>query len=624
MKTASLVLLITATALGTLSLAGPADNSLVVGAAKEPLVLGDFWSFVGGGVVGREVEKYLWAGLEYVDIEGNDQPYLATEAPSLANGRVKVKTLKNGEKRVSIHYTLRPDARWSDGEPITSDDVAFYYQVGKYPGAPVRDASYWKRVSLKTEGPRDFTVTFQPGYFYDLKGSAIGLAPRHVMYAAWRQAKAQLAGLDPQKDADKTAEIFRRFVLRFATPSALSRGSLVYSGPFVIKDWRAGERLWMARNPRFFITPPGGSDKYVQKVTYRFISDPNALLVALLGGELDASASLALSFDEARAPQLTKRSRDALDVWMVPSLVWEHLEVNKFRNVAAVRRLRLDDPRTRQALLYAIDRKGLVDAVFDGLQALADDWVCPAKLDDGAAVHYSYQPQKARRILASLGWRDADGDGYLERTDAQGQNIDFELEYVVTEGGVRDAVQSFIAKDLAKVGIRVKVRRVPAKTSFSKSFFAGAYQGSWRGLFQFAWLLDADDLGGVFVYKDYLTQQSNTPTPANGFAGVNFGWRSDEYDKLRARAMLEFDDRKRRGYLQRMRQIWLQQLPALPLYWRSNPLVVKKGLVNFVSSAYFGGMGYPSSNAWLIGWAERGAQQMFYQGRYAFSATSGR
>ncbi len=601
-----------------LAFAGPRDNSLVVGASQEPRVLGDFWAFVTSQAIASEIENYLWAGLEFIDQDGNDQPYLATEVPTVENGRVKVTELGEGKKRIEIHYTLRDDIYWSDGHPITSKDVAFFYEVGKFPGAPVQDPSYWSRLGLKVLDDKNFVVSFEPAYFYDLVGSAIGLAPEHVMRAEWEKTKAEIKKLDPKKDAAKITELFQGFVSKFATPKALNSGSLVYSGPFVLKRWTPNSALEMARNDKFFITPPGGADKYVQRVVYRFIQDTNALLVAILGGSIDATSSVSLTFDQARAPQLTRRAKGRFDIWMVPGVIWEHAEVNKFKNVQTVSDLMLYKKETRQALAYAMNREGLVKAFFDGLQPVAHTWVHFQDPNYNPNVKkYPYDPEKAKKILAELGWKDSDGDGYLDRT-VDGRKVTFEIEYVTTAGNrIRERTQVFFQNDLKKVGIKVKINNAPSSVVFSNDFFSKAYDGRWKGLFEFAWLFGIVDDASVFTCKDYITGDVYVPTPENNYSGVNFGWCNDEFDKLRAQAMVEFDAAKRKKLWQRMQEIWAEELPAIPYYWRSSPYVMKKGLVNYIASTFHGSFGYPSTQAWLIGWEQNGAKKIYDQADYA-------
>ncbi|WP_457637267.1 peptide ABC transporter substrate-binding protein, partial [Oceanithermus sp.] len=493
---------------------------MVVGAKEEPVLLGDFWGFAGNTASASDVENYLWAALEYTDIDGNDQPYLATEVPTTKNGRVIVTDLGKGKKRIDIHYTLRDGIYWSDGVPITSEDVRFFYEVGKYPGAPVANPDYWQRVSLKVQDERNFTVSFEPAYFYDLIGPAIGLAPAHTMRPAWEKAKKALSGLNSEKDAKKIAAVCRNFVLKTGSPQALNRGSLVYSGPFVLQKWAPG-KLEMTRNPRFLITPPGGSGHYLKRVTYQFYEDRDALNVALISGRLDATTITALTLKEALSPQLTRRLQGRYQIWAVPGPIWEHLEVNKFTEVRQVRELLLDDPRTRQALLYAINRKGLTEAFFDGLQPMADTWVNPQNpAYDSEVRRYPYDPEKARQLLTSLGWSDLDGDGYLERRNNDGRIVSFVLEYTTTsDNQERLRIQDFVRSNLEKVGIKVSVVNVPSTVAFSQEFLPRAASGRWRGLFEFSWLLDLGDEASLYTCHDTKSGKILLPEKSNGYIG---------------------------------------------------------------------------------------------------------
>ncbi|MCP6559686.1 hypothetical protein NL501_31170, partial [Klebsiella pneumoniae] len=76
---------------------------------------------------------------------------------------------------------------------------------------------YWDRVGLQVKDKRNFTVTFEPAYFYDLDGNPIGYAPAHIMRAEWVKAKAAAQG----RDAAGQAEVFRNFFTQYASPQAL-------------------------------------------------------------------------------------------------------------------------------------------------------------------------------------------------------------------------------------------------------------------------------------------------------------------------------------------------------------------------------------------------------------------
>ncbi|WP_022798601.1 peptide ABC transporter substrate-binding protein [Thermus islandicus] len=608
------------TALG-LALAGPQDNSLVIGASQEPRVLaGDFLSVISNQAIKTEIEQYLFAPLIGFNANSENFPVLVTEVPTVQNGRLRVADIGGGKKRLEMDLTLRSDAKWSDGRPITTEDVQFYFEVGKAKGMPVLNPDYWERVNLKVKDARNFTVIFEPAYYYDTYGSPIGYAPKHIMGAEWEKVKAAARGLDPDKDAEKLNELYRNFFLKFATPQALNRGAMVYSGPFKLKRWVPGNSIEMERNPNFPIKPEGGESKYVQKVVYRFIQNTNSLLVAVIGGGIDATSSVSLTFDQARSRQLTSRAPGRFDIWFVPGAIWEHIDINKFENCQAVRDLGLNDVRTRRALLYALNREGLVKAFFDGLQPVAHTWIAPVNpLFNPNVRKYEFDLKKAEALLAEMGWRKGP-DGILQRT-VGGRTVRFEIEYVTTAGNaIRERTQQFFAEDLKKIGIAVKINNAPSAVVSADDFIQRASECKWTGLFEFAWVSSLAEDGSLFQYKNLNTGTIQVPTKENNYQGRNIGgWRNDEFDRLTSQAVLEFDEAKRKQLFARAQEIWAEELPALPLYFRANPYVVRKGLVNYVASAYSGSFGYPGWNAWEIGWESRGAVKKWDQAKYALS-----
>ena len=608
------------TALG-LALAGPQDNSLIIGASQEPRVLaGDFLSVISNQAIKSEIENYLFSPLITLNADTENQAVMVTEVPTLQNKRLRVTDIGGGKKRIEMDLTLRQDLKWSDGKPITTEDIAFYYEVGKAKGMPVLNPDYWERVKLTVKDRYNFTVTFEPAYYYDTYGSPIGYAPKHIMGPEWEKVKAQAAKLDPDKDAEKLNELYRGFFLKFSTPQALNRGAMVYSGPFRLSRWVPGNSIEMVRNPNFHIIPQGGADKYVQKVAYRFIQNTNSLLVAVIGGGIDATSGVSLTFDQARSRQLTSRAPGRFDIWFVPGAIWEHIDINKFSNCQTVKDLGLDDPRTRQALLYAMNREGLVKAFFDGLQPVANTWIAPVNpLHNPNLKKYPYDPKKAEELLAQMGWRKGP-DGILQRT-VGGRTVRFEIEYVTTAGNaIRERTQQFFAENLKQVGIAIKINNAPSAVVFADDFIQRASECKWTGMFEFAWVSSLAEDGSLFQYKNLNTGAVMVPTKENNYQGQNIGgWRNDEFDRLTSQGVLEFDEAKRKELFFRAQGIWAEELPALPLYFRSNPYVVRKGLVNYVASAYAGGFGYPGWNAWEIGWESRGAVKKWDQAKYALS-----
>jgi peptide/nickel transport system substrate-binding protein len=601
--------LVVAVLVAGLALAGPQDNSLIVGTSQQPSVLaGDPVGVISNQSIKFEIENFLFAPVVLTNRDLEKIPVLVTEVPTQQNGRVRF-----AKRRLEMDYTIRPEAVWSDGRSISTEDVALYFEMGKTPGVPTTNVDFFERATLRVKDAKNFTLVLDPAYFYDLDVNQVYYVPSHIMKLEWNKAKAAAAGVS---DLARQAEIFRGFFQQFSSPGALNTGKMVYSGPFVLKRWTVGSTIEMVRNPRFWIKPPGGEDKYIQRVLYRVIQNTNSLLVSILGGGVDASSGVSLSFDQGRSKQLTSRASGRYEIWFVGTPSFEHLEINQF-GLQKVKDLGLDKIQTRQALAFAMNREGINKGFFEGLQPVAHTWVSPQNpVYNPNTTKYPYNPEKAKALLADMGWKPGP-DGILQRT-VDGRTVRFEIEYVTTAGNqVRERIQQFLADNLKQVGIAVRVNNGPSAVVLSSSYRSRAQEGSWTGFLKYAFSMgQADDGIRSACYTDE-GRPDYIPTQSNGFKGLNFGgWCNKQYDDLRLQAVVEFDLAKRKALFAKMQDLWANELPMIPLYFQSDPRVFRVGLYNWVSST-FANSGSPSIEPWLIGWQQRGAQKVYDQAKYA-------
>ena len=198
-------LALTAFLLGA-ALAGPANNSLVVGTSQEPPNIYDPWN-TNNLAITSEINGYMGAGLTYQDDDGVTKADIATRVPTLANGDYKVvKDAKGDVIRNSVTYTIRKDAKWSDGTPIKIADFQFWLKLINDDRVPVPDRSPWNRAKITTNDADTFTITFEPPYLFADQVSP-GLAPSHIMGASWNAFDAKTKN---EKDAKVTNEEWRR------------------------------------------------------------------------------------------------------------------------------------------------------------------------------------------------------------------------------------------------------------------------------------------------------------------------------------------------------------------------------------------------------------------------------
>jgi peptide/nickel transport system substrate-binding protein len=598
------------TALTGVALAGPGDNSLVIGASQEPQGL-EPW--VVNQSIAAEVYGWMYRNLAYVDLQGTPQADLAEQIPSEQNGRVKITRNAQGDPTsMSVRWTLKDNLKWSDGRPITTEDVRFTFEVFQDQRIPVPNrANAPKRLNVVDE--RSFEVVYEPAFLFYQFG-AIGtqvsvgnfIAPAHVWKPLWDRVKPQLEG----KSAAEARDIVAKQLI--GAPIATSRqGPPVTSGPFRFERWIPGQSLTMVRNPNYWQKFEGGVDRIV----YRFIQNTNTLQVNLLSGQVDATAQVSLANSPETLRTLNQSARGIYDVNLVAASTWEHLHLNKWGNVQQVKDLGLDDVRTRQALAQAIDRRTLATQLLGGTVIPVNSFVNNSSPLYSKATEsaYPYNPEAAKKLLADMGWK-AGADGILER-EVGGKTVKFIIEYVTTAGNaVRERNQQFIADNLKRVGIGIRINNAPSAVVFANDFIARASEGRWTGFFEFAWssnpLLEA---GNLWYCDDPLkpVRQDGRPSAANGYQGQNHGgWCNPEFDKLWDQARRETNPAERKAIFAKMQDVFVRDLPVIPLYQRLEILTTRKGLVNYV---WNGPTVNPAALGWMVGWTSRGAKQVVKQ-----------
>ncbi len=350
-------------------------------------------------------------------------PWLASSWESSADG-------------LSITFHLDPRARWADGVPVTSRDVLFTWKV-QHAGAVGWPGMEDKNRISGVEAPDDHTVVFRYSrrYPYQLMDANEGpIVPAH----AW--------GTIPFEEWERTD---------------WSRHTLS-AGPFTLESHRPQQEIVLARNPAYWI--PGRPK--AQRVVWRIVPDQTALLTQLLGGALD--------FLEAVPPREAHRVEEnpRLRLITFPDRAYTYIGWN-------LRRPLFSDPRVRKALALAIDRRAILETARAGYGRLAVGPVLSTMWAfDRSLQPLPHDPARARRLLAEAGWRDGDGDGFLDRNDSP-----FTFELMTNAGNqTREDVLVLVQADLAKIGVRVMPRRIEWGV-MNRRLDAGefdAYVSAWR------------------------------------------------------------------------------------------------------------------------------------------------
>lgn len=340
-------------------------------------------------------------------------------------------------------FHLREDVTWADGVPFTADDVVFTFNDLIYNESipnSMRDIFTVAGKRVRVERIDDYTVRFvlEIPFAPFLRALSTPILPKHLLEPAVRKGTFNSTwGVD--------APVWQ----------------IVGTGPFKLSEFLSGQRVVLKRNPNYWKSDGEGRQlPYLDKLVFVIVSNQDIGFLKFQEGELDV-----YSLRGADYPLLKpKEARGDFTIYRTgPSYgnsflvfnqnVSEHPETGK-RVIDAQKLDWFTNTRFRQAAAHAIDKKSIIDIVYNGLAVPQDSSMSPSEgyFYNPDVTHYEYDLEKAKNILAQEGFRDLDGDGFLE--DPKGNTVEFSI---FSNSGVTERVKmaEIIRKDLELLGMKV-------------------------------------------------------------------------------------------------------------------------------------------------------------------------
>jgi peptide/nickel transport system substrate-binding protein len=442
-------------------------------------------------------------------------------------------------------FTLVENLMWSDGEPLTSADSIYSYQLASDAATPV--SKYVIDRTATYEAADDLTVQWWglPGYIDpDYYTNFWMPLPQH----AWSEFPA----------AD---------LLKLDVSSRMPVGW----GPYIIDEWEPGKSIHLVRNLNYFLAS-SGLPRF-DELTFLFEPDADAAMTSLINGTCDVlDPSVGLDVQVGLLQQMQRDGQANLLHAATMTMEWFGLGIApaSYDNGFSIKEDRPDflgDKRTRQAIALCLDRQKVVDNVLFGLSPVPDGYLPDDHpLHNGNVQTYEYNPGSGSQILADVGWEDQDGDPSTPRQSVRVTNVPdgtpLVLRYNTSSATQRVQVADILIQSLAECGIGVDTAfqdaaqfyaQGPAGPLFGRQFDLAAYSIGVNSLEpQCGW---------------YTTSQ--IPTSDNQWVGTNVsGYSNREFDSSCAKATQSLSTDPEYNFHQEAQAIFAADLPSIPLYQR--------------------------------------------------------
>ena len=418
-----------------------------------------------------------------------------------------------------VTYTINPKAVWSDGTPITWEDIASQINAtkGTDPRYLIGSPNGSERVASVTRGvdDRQAVITFA----------------KH--YSDWKGMFAGNAMLAP-KSMTSTPEAFNTGYLNGPGPSA---------GPFMVSSVdKAAQRIVLTRNPKWWGTPPK-----LDSVSYTVLADA-ARVPALQNDAIDASTLQNL--DEFTIAQRTQ----GISIRRAPAASWYHFTFNGAPGSI------LADPKLRTAVVKGIDRQAIADISQRGLvdtPRTLGNHVYVAGQEGYQDNSIPFDAEGAKRDLDALGWTM---NGQFREKDGKRLTIRDVFYDALSTRQIAQIAQS----NLAQIGVDLQLNAVAGGSLFSDYVTPGNFDVA-----QFAWGGDAFPLGS-------LTQVYAAKGESNyGKIG------SPEIDAKIEETLSELDPVKARDRANELDKLLWGIGFSLPLFQSPGNVAVRSNLANF-------------------------------------------
>ncbi len=480
-----------------------------------------------------EAARIVYEPLASYDADGTLIPILAAGLPSMENGDVS-------DDARSVIWRLQPTLRWSDGEPLTADDVVFTYKFITNPTVAAVTAQYYRDIkSVEAVDENTVKIIFkQPTASWQTPFTGLNglILPEHLFKdfnnrnAREAPANFEPVGTGPYRYLTKTDQR-----LLFA-PNELHRQP--------VKHFKRIEIMGD-------VPPYVAARDVLREGTADFahnIQLESAALVDLV--QTGEAGTLRLTFGS----QVERIMLNFAD----PDRETEAKERSSIEFPHPI----LRDLRVRQAIDYGIDRQAIVAQLYGDLGKPTSQLLVAPQILEEPPISFKHDVETAKALLEKAGWVDSDGDGIRDRN-----GIPLQLVFQTSIGTIRQATQNLVQEQLGEIGIDVLINRVrtedffsadPTQTNSINHFYADMQEYA-----------IGNDIPDPIIYMGWWTCDNIAALANNWQKPNNARYCDPEYDKLWQAARNEQDIDARNELFRQMDRKLAKDVAVLPIVHRA-------------------------------------------------------
>jgi peptide/nickel transport system substrate-binding protein len=506
------------------AVSGHYGGRIVVGQRSEPKTLNPV---IATDAVSREVFERLNADLIVINrATQKTEPGLAKSWKMSPDGR-------------TFTLNLRKGIRFSDGHPFDADDVVFSFTVylDEAVGSPQRDLLIIDGKPLAVAKVDQYTVLFtlpRPYAAAERLFDSFAILPRHILEKSYREGKFEQAW-----------------------PLNAQPGEIAGLGPFRVKQYVAGQRIVLERNPYYWKTDHDNHRlPYLDELAFLFVGSEDAQVMRFEAGETDLINRLSSENYTLLSKERSRTGAQLSDLG--PSLEYNFLLFNlndlsgkKLDNIARKQGW-FQDLKFRQAVSAAVDRESIVKLVYGTRGAPLWGNVGPGNRMwlNSSIPHPARSLETARQLLASASFKWNASGQLLDRT---GQTVEFTIA-TSSSNAQRMKMATLVQDDLSQLGMQVHVVPLDFRAMVGRVFQSFDYEAAIMGLGGG----DADPNPEMNVWMSSGSTHLwhlNEAQPATE-------WEK-EIDQLMTEQMVTLDYHKRKKLYDRVQQIASEQMPFI-------------------------------------------------------------